>query len=201
MSSGTVCAGAPVDYDADFVYGTWLLYLKYLLTSKEMEVGKVKGTFCGVTDYYTLRVGGLIFAGVIVVLSVLLLAGTAFKKHWEVAVWEWIYTAGALYPSQSPGLFKERYNSNYLSGKSNCYLLFSFFCRQQDFQMWQFQFQGKKKQKQLTYLRHLLAKDLNNKHLNLKSHRSVMLLSSSTVKAGSRSVIRIQAGTTRALNC
>ncbi|TWW77222.1 hypothetical protein D4764_12G0006120 [Takifugu flavidus] len=38
--------GGPIDYDADFVY-----------------------------DYHTLRVGGLVFAGVVVFLSVLLLAG------------------------------------------------------------------------------------------------------------------------------
>uniref|UniRef100_A0A671W6W9 FXYD domain-containing ion transport regulator n=1 Tax=Sparus aurata TaxID=8175 RepID=A0A671W6W9_SPAAU len=38
--------GADIDYDADFVY-----------------------------DYHTLRVGGLVFAGVIVFLSIILLAG------------------------------------------------------------------------------------------------------------------------------
>lgn len=53
------------------------------------------------TDYHTLRIGGLVFAGIIVVLSVFLLAGKMFKIHWEVIVCEWIYTAGVLFPSQS----------------------------------------------------------------------------------------------------
>ncbi|KAK2912512.1 sodium/potassium-transporting ATPase subunit gamma-like [Channa argus] len=43
--------GADIDPDADFVY-----------------------------DYYTLRLGGLIFAGVIVFLSILLLAGNKIRK-------------------------------------------------------------------------------------------------------------------------
>ncbi|KAK2847237.1 hypothetical protein Q5P01_010236 [Channa striata] len=43
--------GAGADLDADFVY-----------------------------DYYTLRLGGLIFAGVIVFLSIILLAGNKMRK-------------------------------------------------------------------------------------------------------------------------
>ncbi|XP_026221139.1 sodium/potassium-transporting ATPase subunit gamma-like [Anabas testudineus] len=43
--------GAETDYDADFVY-----------------------------DYYTLRVGGLAFAGVIVFLSIILLAGNKIRN-------------------------------------------------------------------------------------------------------------------------
>lgn len=70
----------------------------------------MKGTLCGFPDYYTLRVGGLVFAGIIVFLSVLLLAGMAFKNTAR----EWFYTAGALCPSQSPVLLKEKYNDNYL---------------------------------------------------------------------------------------
>uniref|UniRef100_A0A3Q3J376 FXYD domain-containing ion transport regulator n=1 Tax=Monopterus albus TaxID=43700 RepID=A0A3Q3J376_MONAL len=38
------------------------------------------GVLCEFVDYETLRVGGLIFAGVIVVLSILLLVGNKFKN-------------------------------------------------------------------------------------------------------------------------
>lgn len=57
------------------------LNLKYLIISREMQLQEVKGTLCGFTDYHTLRVGGLVFAGVIVVLSVFLLAGMVLKTH------------------------------------------------------------------------------------------------------------------------
>lgn len=97
----TVSAGGPIDYDADFVYGTWILIWRIRRwANEEGGLQYVNATLCGFTDYHTLRVGGLVFAGVVVVLSVFLLAGTAFKKHWEVPAWEWIYTTGALFPSQ-----------------------------------------------------------------------------------------------------
>uniref|UniRef100_A0A3Q3WLY4 FXYD domain-containing ion transport regulator n=1 Tax=Mola mola TaxID=94237 RepID=A0A3Q3WLY4_MOLML len=51
VSISIVSPGTDIDYDADFVY-----------------------------DYYTLRVGGLVFAGIIVVLSVFLLAGNKIFK-------------------------------------------------------------------------------------------------------------------------
>uniref|UniRef100_A0A3Q3GM81 FXYD domain-containing ion transport regulator n=1 Tax=Labrus bergylta TaxID=56723 RepID=A0A3Q3GM81_9LABR len=64
MSDSRLSPGADFDPDADFVY-----------------------------DYYTLRVGGLVFAGIIVFLSVLLLAGNKLTNCGKPKVRETISTS------------------------------------------------------------------------------------------------------------